>query len=695
MMTQQTETSECGLACLATASSILGAPMDMGDLRRKFPVSQRGLTLEDMSRIAGAMHMSARAVRCEIDELDQLRLPAVLHWGMSHFVVLIKLDRRGLVISDPAVGQVRLTRRDVSKRFTGIALELSRAQSFQRRKPPSPLRLTSLIRLTPDITSGLMQTLLLSLLLQAYVVASPFYMQLAVDEAATKGDRGILGVLAVAFGLFGIFNVGASALRSVALQKVSALLGWDMTGRLFHHLLRLPLPWFQRRRLADALSRFESIEPVRSLLANGLVGSIIDGLLAIVTLAMMLVFSWKLALVASASLAFYIAIRLAAISFTIRLAGEALTASIAEKGRRIEALRAIQTIKVMGAESQREAEWANRYADTLRTGQASGLAQISFGALQSLADTLSTVLIIYLGVVAIIDRQTTVGALIAFMAYRGQFAVRTQGLFETLVQWRMLDLHSDRISDIALTPPETGLDDVGSGHLELQGAIELRNLAFRYAPQDPFIFQSANARFEPGEFVAIVGPSGAGKTTLLKVLCGLYPSTAGEILIDGLPLSSWGARSFRSQLGVVMQDDELLTGSIAENVAFFAADIDVPWVWECLTMASIADEIRAMPMRAETYIGDMGSALSGGQKQRLLLARALYRRPKILLLDEATSHLDIARERQINQSIRALDITRIVIAHRPETIAAADRVVALNGGRLVEASGGSLSVGIR
>lgn len=682
---RQTEVAECGLACLAIASGMLGARLELSELRRKHPVSNRGLKLDEIMIIAAAMQMTSRPLKCELAELRNLATPAILHWGLRHFVVLIKAGRTHVTIQDPARGVLRLPIKEVGQQFTGIALELARSPAFKRRKERSPLKLASLFQMTPVIAGGLTQVLILSLLLQVYTVASPFYMQLAIDEAALKGDKGLLGALALGFGLFGLFNVGATALRGVALQKISALLGWDMTGRLFHHLLRLPLPWFQRRRLADTLTRFESIEPVRALFANGLVGSVIDGLLAVVTLAMMMLFAWKLAAVAVAGALAYILFRLVSIPLTIQLAGDALVASIAEQGKRIETLRAIQTIKVMGAETRREADWSNRFAETIRTGQTNAFANIGFSSIQGVTDTIANVAIIYLGATAIIDNAMTVGVLYAFMAYKGQFTSRAQGLFETFVNWRMLDLHSERIADIALTPVEKGIDDAGVGLRQMEGAVELRGLAFQYAPQEPFVFQGVNLRIEPGEFVAVVGPSGSGKSTLIKVLCGLYPSTGGEVRIDGLPLSAWGPRGIRRNLGVVMQDDELLSGSIAENVAFFAEEIDMDWVWNCLVMASIDEEVRAMPMRAETFVGDMGSSLSGGQKQRILLARALYRRPKILVLDEATSHLDIAREQSINAAIKAQTVTRIIVAHRPETIAAADRVVVLQNGRLAEA----------
>lgn len=685
MYTPQTETAECGLACLATASAMLGASIDLATLRRRHSVSSRGLTLKQVMEIAAALDMSGRAVKCELEELAELERPAILHWGMNHFVVLDRVTRKGPRIHDPATGTRVVPWKEASQAFTGVALELSRAPAFRKRKERSSLNLWSLFRLTPALSAGLVQTLVLSLLLQAYVVASPFYMSLAIDEAALKGDTELLTALAVGFGLFALFNVGAEALRGVALQRVSNLLGWDMTRRMFRHMLRLPLPWFQRRRLADTLSRFESIEPVRGLVANGLVAAVIDGLLAVVTAIMMVIFAPKLALVVCAGLAVYVAVRLSSIPLTMRLGSDALMASVHEQGKRIETLRAIQTIKVMAAETEREGDWANCYAEVIRRNQAAGNAGMAFRAAHSATDALVNVAVIYLGARAVIAGELTVGLLFAFMSYKTQFLARTTGLFEQLVNWRLLDLHSDRLADIALTPVERGIDKVpvpgGRGGLpEMTGRLELDGVAFRYAPHEPWVFRGVSLTVEPGEFVAFVGPSGAGKSTLLKVLTGLYPASAGEVRLDGLPLAAWGPRAVRRGLGVVLQDDELLSGSIAENVAFFDERIDMDRVWEALAAAAVDEEVRNLPMGAESFVGDMGSALSGGQKQRVLLARALYRRPKILVLDEATSHLDLGRERQVNAALSKLNVTRLVVAHRPETVAAADRVIVIQGG---------------
>jgi len=255
----------------------------------------------------------------------------------------------------------------------------------------------------------------------------------------------------------------------------------------------------------------------------------------------------------------------------------------------------------------------------------------------------------------------------AFMSYKHSFTEKAVLLVEKALDLRILGLHLDRLSDIALTPLERGHDRPLVEYARpVKGGIELRNVSFRYAETEPFVLRDVSFTIEPGRFVTIMGPSGAGKTTLMKIMLGLLEPTSGEVLMDGTPLTVLGARAFREQVGAVMQDDQLLSGSIADNICFFDPNFDHEWMIACTRIAGVHDEIMAMPMAYNSLIGDMGNSLSGGQKQRVMLARALYRRPKVLFLDEGTAHLDIEKERAINENLRRLDITRVSIAHRPE-----------------------------
>jgi ATP-binding cassette subfamily B protein RaxB len=307
---------------------------------------------------------------------------------------------------------------------------------------------------------------------------------------------------------------------------------------------------------------------------------------------------------------------------------------------------------------------------------------LMFGVLHKLVFGLERVAVIWVGALLVLDRSLSVGMLFAFFAYKEQFALRVSGLIDKAVELRMLKLQGERLADIVLSPPET--ETLAPPRPDLAARLELRGVEFRYSDTEPPVLKGVDLVIEPGESVAIAGPSGCGKTTLLKVMLGIFQPQLGEVRVGDLPLAHVGLRRWRDMIGTVMQEDQLFAGSIIDNIGFFDAQPDLAWVEECAKVASVHEEIEAMPMGYHTLIGDMGTSISGGQKQRLLLARALYKRPKILLLDEATSALDVDRERLVNNAVRQLELTRVIVAHRPETIASANRVIMLHEGKVAQ-----------
>jgi ATP-binding cassette subfamily B protein RaxB len=328
----------------------------------------------------------------------------------------------------------------------------------------------------------------------------------------------------------------------------------------------------------------------------------------------------------------------------------------------------------------RHAVWQNKLSESLGAAFAHERIRASQAAASTLLTGLETVLIVWLGAGFAIDGQLSVGMLFAFLAYRLHFATTTKNLIDRGIDLQMLSLHLERLSDIALTREDQGFFEPETAPDDLRGEIELKGVTYAYGIHDPQVLTGVDLKVAPGEHVAITGPSGGGKTTLAKIILGLLEPTSGEVLVDGAPLQQMGRRAFREQVAAVLQDDLLFAGTIADNVAGFD-EIDTARLDEALQAAAVADDIARMPMKHLTLVGDMGSALSGGQRQRILLARALYRRPRLLVVDEGTAHLDLAHERVVNRNIAAMGITRIVIAHRRETIEAADRVITLADGK--------------
>jgi ATP-binding cassette subfamily B protein RaxB len=678
----QSEAAECGLACLAMVATYHGYEVDLVSMRRRFSISLKGATLKDVLTMAQRLGMTGRGLRLEPEQLKDIKTPCILHWDMKHFVVLKQVKGRRLVIHDPASGVRTYTLEEAGRHFTGVALELSPTTTFEKKKDTSKLSLPSLWGRLTGLKRALAQVLVLSAVLQVVALASPFYMQIVVDDAVMKGDQSLLTALAFGFALLLLINVGTSWLRSQVLMFLGNALSFQMSANLFHHLLRLPLDWFEKRHIGDVVSRFGATGPIQNLITQGLMGAVVDGVMAVLTLAMILIYSPTLSLLVFGALGLYTGLRIVSYHVFRRIQEEAIEAGAKESTTFIETARAIQSIKIFGREADREALWQNRRADTMNRGIGQTRMSLTFSTVNQLLYGLENVLVVYLGARAVMAGDLSIGMLYAFMSYKEQFLGKATSLIEMGIEYRMLDLYVSRLSDIALSERESGHDQHRLIEREIKGGIELRDVVYSYAETEPEVLTGADFKVEPGEFVALTGPSGGGKTTLLKIMLGLFKPKKGTVLIDGVPLEHIGPQVFRSQIGVVMQDDQLLSGSIAENICFFDSGMDMGWMRQCAAWAEIDEEIMAMPMNYNTLIGDMGMALSGGQRQRILLARALYRKPRILFMDEGTSSLDIDKEREVNRALAALNITRIVIAHRPDTIRAADRIVVLRNGRL-------------
>jgi ATP-binding cassette, subfamily B, bacterial CvaB/MchF/RaxB len=671
---RQTEATECGLACLAMVACYHGHRIDINSLRRRHPVSLNGVTLGDLKEIAARLGLACRPLRVELNHLSQLRLPAILHWDMSHFVVLKACRKRGIVVHDPAAGEKWFSTSEASRHLTGVALELSPTEEFCRADERVRLPFSAFWRGMSGNTHSLMQVLVLSLVIEGLILAAPFYMQLTVDEVIARGDADLMVVLGLGFALLILVKVLSTATRSFIVLILQNTLSFQIGARLFHHLMRLPLSFFEKRHIGDILSRFNSIEPIRNMLAEGLITGLIDGLMSALMLALMFTYSVQLGSVVLLAFALYATWRLALFRTFWQLNEATIHSKADEDSTFIETVRAVQSLKLLNRENERESQWLNRYASYVNATVRLGRAKISFKAMNDAIFGLENVITIYLAARLALDNLMTIGMIFAFVSYKLQFAERTALLIEKLVDLRILRLHLERLADIALTPLERGHDQDLSYMRKIRGEIELRNVCFRYAEGEPLILNNVNLRVAAGQFVTIMGPSGCGKTTLVKIMLGLLEPTSGEVLIDGVPLRQVGPRAYREQIGAVMQEDQLLSGSIADNICFFESTFDLQEMINCAHIARIHDDVVAMPMSYNSLIGDMGSSLSSGQKQRVLLARALYRRPKILFLDEGTAHLDTAKEREINANLRRLNMTRVSIAHRPEIANGADMI---------------------
>lgn len=681
----QTESSECGLACLAMIASYYGYESDLLTLRQKYPISQKGANLVTLIKIANKLHLITRPLKLELDELYQLRQPCILHWDLNHFVVLKNVSATKITILDPAFGEKILSYDQISHHFTGIALELWPDSDFEEKKDKTSIRIFKLFGEIRGLWKSLGQILILALALEVFSLVSPFFMQWVIDHAIVSADLNLLSTLAIGFGLLMVLSSLISLLQSWVVMYMATTLNVQWKANIFHHLVNLPINFFQKRHLGDIISRFGSIDSIQKTLTTSFITAILDGLMTIFTLILMFIYSVKLAWIAVITMLLYAAIRWIWY-FPLRRATEDQIVHAAKQNTHfMETMRGIKTIKQFEKQDYRQATWLSLFINQINAGLKTQKLNLMFEFLNTLLFGLQNIIVIWLGATLVIEGEFTVGILMAFIAYKNQFGNRVSSLIDKYIEIKMLSLHGERLADIVLTDQEKNSNNlsVAKPSVQQRTDISVKSLKFRYSEDESWIIHGINFNVPEGQSVAIVGATGCGKTTLMNLLLGNLKPEHGEIKIGGQNINNINTNEIKSLIAYVAQDDVLFAGSIIENIGFFDDSLQQEWVEECAKMASIHNEIIAMPMGYQTLVGDMGNILSGGQKQRILLARALYRKPKILFLDEATSQLDIIKEKEINEMIKSLNITRIIIAHRPETISSVDRIIVIDNGRII------------
>ena len=678
----QSERAECGLACLAMIASYHSRRTDLNSMRRHFPISSRGATLGDLQAIARQLSLQTRALRLEVDDLTNLQTPAILHWNMNHFVVLKSVSRSALWIHDPATGLRRYTRQESGRHFTGVALECLPLATFTRREEVRRSRLSDLFVRGAGFSSAVVQLLVLSVLLQVASIGSAFYLQLVMDEGIAKADREFLQVLAIGFGMLDFASVGVRWVRGMLQINFSNQLGFQMAGNVFHHLLRLPADFFARRHTGDLVSRFGALREIRQVFAEELLTAVLDGIFALAALLAMFYFHAVLASVVLLFVILEAALRLGVTPLLRRLSEQRIVAEAQTSTGLMESMRAIEIIKFYCCELARIASWRNHHAEQVNAQVQVSRVLVRVETAYGLLNGIEHVLVIYLAALAVMEGSITVGFLTAFIALKGHFSTSIRAFIDKLVQMRLLRLQLERVSDITCAEPEFADFLLPQVRSLTKGCLQVRDLAYSYPGAPAPVFAQLSLDILPGEILAITGASGSGKSTLVRILAGLLRPDEGQVLADGQSLTGANARRFRDVCSGVLQGEQLLSGTLLENITLFAETVDYPRMQRACRMARIDAFIASLPMGFNSLVGDMGAIMSAGQGQRVLLARAFYKQPRILFLDEATANLDPVVEGEILQEIKALGVTTVMVTHRAAPLNVATRVVHLEGGRL-------------
>lgn len=695
---RQTESAECGLACLAMMACWHGLQTDLPTLRERFSISTHGMTLQRLIECAAGIRMSSRAVRLEPEDLKSLSLPCILHWNMNHFVVLHKVRGSQLIIYDPDKGKVTLSIQEAGKHFTGVALELMPASDFTVRDERKKIRLRQLIGKTTGLLPAMSRIIIFALTLELLTLGSPLLNQLVIDEVLVAADRGLLTVIIIALVLLSLTQMLLSLARQWASSTLSVNFNMQWTARVFHHLVRLPLSWFDARSKGSINARFDAVNTIQQALTSQVLEGILDVLLVVTALCMMLLYSPEMTLIAVLAAIIYGVLRALWYPSLRQSAEDAWDAGARESGHFLETLNGILSLRINGVTAHREAAWLNLNVTRRNTQLRQSRLLMCYDIAHTLTGSMVSAAILWKGADEVLNGTFTVGMLVAYLSYQMRFSSSISSLTDKFFSWRMLDVYNERLADIVLTPTEGQQQPVqedgrvstlpfvfrGKESVNTDVSLSLANIIFSHKGSNKPILRGVSLTLKPGEVVAITGKSGCGKSTLVKLILGIHIPDEGTITTFGIPHTHPDYFRVRRRIGTVLQDDHLFRGSIADNIIFFSDDRDPERMNQCARLALIDRDIMAMPMGYQTLIGETGGGLSGGQKQRILLARALYKTPGFLLLDEATSHLDVESEIQISQTLRKLGLPVLLIAHRPETIASADRVLYLEDGYCTE-----------
>jgi ATP-binding cassette subfamily B protein RaxB len=672
----QAQRGECAIACIVMIARYHGLGIDMEWLRAGKVRAGHGQDVRGLLGMAEGLHLEGRAVKLDMDDLGALCLPAILHWDMDHFVVLRKVGRRSIVIHDPAVGERHYSRQEAARHITGVAVELWPGSGFRRHSLVRPLRLRDLVEAEPALFTRGAGILLLTLAIQCIALLNPFYVQLTVDRGLLGGNPELIPRVALLFLLLALLKTLLVYVRGSVLLGFSHRLGFQLVGGVFRHLVSLPLGWFEARSMGEISSRFGTLQTVRRLLTQDVIAALVDGLFSLVTLALLYVYSPQLAAVATGLLLVFAGLRYLTAERERSYRNTVLAEDARQQSAFLENLQAITTLKVYGLEADRSRQWLSGYADYVNSAVQLDRFQNRTLAWQNLILGIDHVATIFIGAGLVLSQSMSAGQLIAFVFLKQHFINAVASLLPRLVELRLIGLELERLSDITAAqgarnpggfppPADAGL------------LVRVQGLDFGYPGSNQPVLQGVGFSLKEGDCLAISGPSGCGKTTLLKLLLGLLAPLRGSIQVNASLPGQANGETGGGDVAAVLHGDRLLAGSLLYNITLDREPLDRDWLQQCLAITGLRDDLGRLRDGLTTLLAESGSSLSAGQRQRLLLARALYGRPRLLILDEALANLETAVALQIVERLRSLGIALILVTHNPALRACAGHCLEL------------------
>jgi ATP-binding cassette, subfamily B, bacterial len=679
---QLTET-DCGAACLASVLSFHGKHVPLHEVRSRIGGGRNGVTAKQLLQAGRGFGLTCRGVAIEPEKLRFLPAGSILHWDLAHYVVYEGANAKTVQIVDPANGRRKVPWDDANKSISGVALVFEPGDTFVPAKPERRQRLRRYASWIFGVRNVWMRILVTSFFMQLLTLAVPGMMTALVDKVVPRKDAPLLYLLGAGFLVLGAFHFMSILLRSRLLLQLRTRVETRMSFHFVEHLFALPYSFFQQRTTGDLMMRLSSQAAIRELLTTGTLSALLDGVLVSIYFILLIGAAPSLAYVAIAFAVLQVLVYVIGGRKNAQLVVEGLAAQAQLEATQVEMLAGIETLKAMGATDRAMSRWSDLYVNTLNRSIQRGMLDGTFQALLGTLHFAGPVCLMLMGAYKVLDGSLSLGVMLGLSALGAGFLDPVANLVATFLKLTQLHGYMERIEDVLETPRERANTNASAAPVNLSGAISVRSVMFKYPSEPEPTLTDVSFEVAPGETVAVVGASGSGKSTLARLLAGLYEPTDGAIAFDGRDLRAWDLTRLRKRLGIVTQDTRLFAGTIRDNVALFEAEVSQDEIERACRLACIHETIEAMPMGYDTVLADGGSSLSGGQRQRLSLARALLLRPSVMVLDEATSALDTVTERRVQEELRRLQCTRVIVAHRLSTIVEADKILMLDNGRIV------------
>lgn len=680
---QQTAATDCGAACLTMLLAYHGKELTLDEVRVAVGVGRDGADALNILRAARWYGMVGRGVKIsDVRNIRQLPKGSILHWSFRHYVVFEEYHQGQYHLVDPAQGRVKVNEAELSKHFTGVALELQPGDRFteKRRQITGAKRYLSYLL---GQRATLTKIVVTSLILQLLALAVPVLTGIIVDQIVPREDVELLQVLGYGLILLIAFRLATALLRSHLLIFLRTRLDVQSSFNFLHHLMDLPYRFFQQRSSGDLLTRLRSNANIRDILTASTLSALLDGSTVLLYLLALLYASGPLGWVTLGLGALRVGIFLFTRQRYRELTAEYLQAQANTNGYEVNMLTGIETLKASGAEERALSIWSRHFVTEADVSIRQGRLQAKVDSILETLTLASPLIILMVGGHLVLNGSLSLGTMLALNALAIGFLQPLTTLVKEAYDLQRFSSYLERINDVMDSPPEQQREEMIQPN-RLSGRIELQDVSFSYSPLAAPVVRNVSLSIKPGQFVALVGSSGSGKSTLAGLISGLHEPSHGQVLFDGIDLHQMDLRSVRQQLGIVTQESSLFPLNIRENIALSEPSAPLKRVVEAARQACIHDDIIAMALGYQTLLPDRGATLSGGQRQRLVLARALFQQPRILLLDEATSALDNVIEQQVYEELRHLSATRIVIAHRLSTVRHADVILVMEQGQVVE-----------